>query len=102
MGKVWSEDSERVVAFCSEEKDGYLLFPWAGKVSVAVHGLGGGFLGDHALEVRVRDDVVGDEHGVGEAEDQECDGWRKGVGLWDWKEDEEGLESGSDEEEGAE
>jgi len=60
-----------------------------------------GFLGDGVLEVRVRDDAIGYEHGVCEAQDEEGDGWREGVRFGDWQEDEKCLEGGTDEEEGA-
>lgn len=91
-----------MVAFCPEQKDCDLLFPGTGEVPIAVHDLGAGFLGDQTLEIRVRDDIVRYEYGVGEAEDQKGNGWGDSVGLGDWKEDQEGLKGGSDKEEGAE
>jgi hypothetical protein len=64
-----------VITLRSQEHNCDLLLSWAGEISIEITGLSGGFLEDGVRHVRVRDDVVGDEEGVDDAEEEKSDGW---------------------------
>ena len=91
-----SEDTEGVIAFGAEEKDGDFFLAGAGEVAVAIHDLRAGFRGEHVFEIWIRFDAVGDECCVEGADGEEGDGGCECVTVWE-EDDEEGLEAGAEE-----
>ena len=77
--EIRGKNPKWMITFRTKHQNGDFLLSWTGEISIAIHGLGSGFLGNRVVEVGVGFETVGDEHCVDEADGKEYDGRRESV-----------------------